>query len=183
MSSLLERIRIAQQETKDFPYKIGDEEFSITVQKFKPGTAMRLRKTAMIKLYKVVKAEAVPLSEMTDETFAEQMEAQAARFRETNEHFCDAVVDKETGEKYVSIEDAEELFDNDLSRRASAMRWEVPLLRMKTISRRRRNFLIFLQNPENSDFREEARIFYEESIGRERPYTYYFPDCACAHTP
>jgi hypothetical protein len=53
---------------------------------------------------------------------------------------------------------------------------------MKTISRRRRNFLLYLQNPENSDFREEARIFYEESIGRERPYTYYFPDCACAHT-
>ena len=113
MSSLLERIRIAQQETKDFPYKIGDEEFSITVQKFKPGTAMRLRKTAMIKLYRVIKIEAVPLNEMTDETFAEQMEAQAARFRETNEHFCDAVVDKETGEKYVSIEDSEELFDND----------------------------------------------------------------------
>ena len=113
MSSLLERIRIAQRETKDFPYKIGDDEFIITVQKFKPGTAMRLRKTAMIKLYRVIKTEAVPLDEMTDETFAEQMEAQAARFADVNEQFCDAVVDKETGEKYVSIDDAEELFDND----------------------------------------------------------------------
>ena len=62
MNPLLERIRIAQPETKDFPYKIGDEEFIITVRQFKPGTAMRLRKTAMIKIYKVVKAEAVPLS-------------------------------------------------------------------------------------------------------------------------
>ena len=113
MSKLLERIRIAQPETKDFPYKIGDKEFAITVQQFKPGTAMRLRKTAMIKLYRVVKAEAVPLNEMTQETFDAQIEAQDARFAETNERFCDVVVDKETGENYVSIEDAEELFDND----------------------------------------------------------------------
>ena len=113
MNPLLERIRIAQPETKDFPYKIGDEEFSITVQQFKPGTAMRLRKTAMIKLYRVIKAEAVPLDEMTQEDFDAQMEAQAARFKEMNEHFCDAVVDKETGENYVSIEDAEELFETD----------------------------------------------------------------------
>ena len=113
MSKLLERIRIAQPETKDFPYKIGDEKFAITVQQFKPGTAMRLRKTAMIKLYRVVKAEAVPLDEMTQETFDAQMEAQAARFAETNENFCNAVVDKKTRENYVSIEDAEELFDND----------------------------------------------------------------------
>ena len=67
----------------------------------------------MIKLYKVVKAEAVPLSEMTQEDFDAQMEAQDARFAETNAHFCVAVVDKETGEKYVSLEDAEELFDTD----------------------------------------------------------------------
>ena len=113
MNPLLERIRIAQQETKDFPYKIGDEEFSITVRQFKPGTAMRLRKTAMIKIYKVVKAEAVPLSEMTQEDFDAQMSAQESRIAEINEHFCDAVVDKDSGEKYVSIEDAEELFDND----------------------------------------------------------------------
>lgn len=113
MGSLLEKIRNAQRETKDFPYKIGDEEFIITVQKFKPGTAMRLRKTALIKLYKVIKAEAVPLSEMTEEDFSEQMEAQDARFRETNERFCEAVIDKESGEKYVTLEDAEELFDND----------------------------------------------------------------------
>ena len=113
MNPLLERIRIAQQETKDFPYKIGDEEFSITVRQFKPGTAMRLRKTAMIKLYKVIKAEAVPLDEMTQEDFDAQMEAQAARFKEMNEQFCDAVIDKETSENYVSIEDAEELFETD----------------------------------------------------------------------
>ena len=113
MNPLLERIRIAQPETKDFPYKIGDEEFIITVRQFKPGTAMRLRKTAMIKIYKVVKAEAVPLAEMTQEDFDAQMSAQESRFAEINEHFCDAVVDKETGEQYVSLEDAEELFDND----------------------------------------------------------------------
>ena len=113
MSTLLEKIRNAQQETKDFPYIIGDEEFSITVRKFKPGTAMRLRKTAMIKLYRVVKVEAVPLAEMTQEDFDAQMEAQAARFEQTNEHFCDAVVDKDSGKNYVSIEDAEELFDTD----------------------------------------------------------------------
>ena len=113
MSTLLEKIRNAKQETKDFPYTIGDEEFIITVRQFKPGTAMRLRKTAMIKIYKVVKAEAVPLSEMTQEDFDAQMSAQESRFAEINEHFCDAVVDKETGEKYVSIKDAEELFDND----------------------------------------------------------------------
>ena len=50
---------------------------------------------------------------MTQEDFDAQMSAQESRFAETNEHFCDAVVDKETGEQYVSIEDAEELFDND----------------------------------------------------------------------
>ena len=39
MNPLLERIRIAQPETKDFPYKIGDEEFSITVH----GNSSRAR--------------------------------------------------------------------------------------------------------------------------------------------
>ena len=113
MNSLLNKIRNAKRETKDFPYKMGEEAFAITVKKFLPGTAMRLRKTSMIKLYRVVKTEAVPLGEMTDETFNEQMEAQAERFRELNTQFCDVVVDKETGENYVSIDDAEELFDND----------------------------------------------------------------------
>ena len=37
MSTLLEKIRNAQQETKDFPYKIGDEEFSITVTAIQAG--------------------------------------------------------------------------------------------------------------------------------------------------
>ena len=113
MNPLLEEIRNAKQGTKDFPYTIGDDKFSITVRKFKPGTAMRLRKTSLIKLYRVVKAETVPLNEMTQETFDAQMEAQAERFSELNKQFCDGVVDKETGEKYLSIEDAEELFDND----------------------------------------------------------------------
>ena len=113
MSTLIGRIRKAKPETKDFTYTVGDDKFAITVRKFKPGTAMRLRKTSLIKLYRVVKAEAVPLNEMTEESFTEQMEAQAERFSELNKHFCDVVVDKETGEKYLSIEDAEELFDND----------------------------------------------------------------------
>ena len=73
---------------------------------------MRLRKTAMIKLYKVVKAEAVPLEEITDEEFAERLSAQDDREKDLNQDFVKAVVDKETGENYVSIEDAVELFDN-----------------------------------------------------------------------
>ena len=113
MNPLLERIRIAKQETKDFPYKIGDEEFIITVRKFKPGTAMRLRKTGLIKLHRVVKAEAVPFEEITDEEFAEQLSAQGDREKDLNQDFVKAVVDKESGENYVSIEDAVELFDND----------------------------------------------------------------------
>ena len=113
MSKLLERIRIAQPETKDFPYKIGDEEFAITVQQFKPGTAAKLRRTGLIKLHRVVKAEAIPLEEITDEEFAERLSAQGDREKDLNQDFVKAVVDKETGKNYVSIEDAEELFDND----------------------------------------------------------------------
>ena len=113
MNPLLERIRIAQPETKDFPYKIGDEEFIITVRQFKPGTAMRLRKTGLIKLHRVVKAEAVSLEEITDEEFAERLSAQDDREKDLNQDFVKAVVDKETGENYVSIEDAVELFDNE----------------------------------------------------------------------
>ena len=87
MSTLLEKIRNAQQETKDFPYIIGDEEFSITVRQFKPGTAMRLRKTGLIKLHRVVKAEAVPLEEITDEEFAERLSAQDDREKDLNQDF------------------------------------------------------------------------------------------------
>ena len=113
MSTLLEEIRNAKQGTKDFLYTIGDDEFSITVRRFKPGTAAKLRRTGLIKLHRVVKSEAIPLDGITDEEFAERLSAQDDREKNLNQEFVKAVVDKETGKNYVSIEDAEELFDND----------------------------------------------------------------------
>lgn len=113
MSSLLEKIRNAQRETKDFPYIIGDEEFIITVRKFLPGTAMRLRKTALIKLHKVIKVDNILLSDMDEEALAEGLETVESRLRDTNERFCECVIDKETGEKYMTVDDAEELFPTD----------------------------------------------------------------------
>ena len=44
------------------------------------------------------------------------------------------------------------------------------------------NFLLHLMDPANEGFRAEARMFYKESEGRARPYTYYFPDLTCVHS-
>lgn len=48
-----------------------------------------------------------------------------------------------------------------------------------------KRFLLFLNDPANKDFREEARIYYDMSRDAgERPYTYYFEpwELPCLHT-
>lgn len=112
MKSLLEEIRNAR-ETRDFDYKVGDQTFPITVKRFLPGTAARKRNTSLIKLHQVIQVEAKMLSEMTPEEFEQGIETQNERTVLLNADFCECVIDKETGETYLSVEEAEELFSVD----------------------------------------------------------------------
>ena len=111
--SLLEEIRNAKRKIHNFPYEVGDDTFDITVQQFLPGTAIRKRQTALMKLHQVIKTEAVPLSEMTDEDFTSAVEKQDERMAILNQDFCECVIDAKTYRPYLSVEEAEELFTVD----------------------------------------------------------------------
>lgn len=106
--NLLEQIRKAPPETIDVPYRGVD----ITIKRFQPGTAARKRETALIKLHQNRKTNDILPSEMTDEEFAEFISTQKERRTELDTEFSEIVIDKETGENYVSVEDAREYFDN-----------------------------------------------------------------------
>lgn len=109
MKELLEQIRNAR-ETRDFEYQVGENSFLITVKRFLPGTAARKQKTALIKLHQVIQVEAQLLSEMTPEEFEQGMATQEDRTALLNADFCECVIDKETGETYLTVEEAVELF-------------------------------------------------------------------------
>ena len=109
MNSVLEQIRNAKPETREFPYKVGEETFSITAKRFAPGVTMQLQKKALIRLYRQVKQESILLADMSEEELQENMAARDERLAKLNESFCQAVVDDD-GQNYVSIQDSEELF-------------------------------------------------------------------------
>lgn len=92
MNSLLQEIREAR-DTHEFLYETGDKGYILTVKRFLPGTAMRLRNTSLIKLHKVVETEKALISEVTTEEMEAIQTARTERIDELNKRFCEAVLD------------------------------------------------------------------------------------------
>ena len=111
MNTLLEKIRNAPPETKTFTVKVGSEDIELTAKRFQPGTASRLRKTALIKLHKSLAVADVNLGELSESEFAEHLESAEADKNELNQQFIECIVDEEYN-NYLSLEVVEEYFDN-----------------------------------------------------------------------
>ena len=111
MNTLLEKIRNAPPETKTFPVKVGSEEIELTAKRFQPGTAARLRKTALIKLHKTIAVADVDLGDLSESEFMEHLESAEADKSELNKQFIECIVD-ENYNNYLSLEDADQYFQN-----------------------------------------------------------------------